>query len=334
MTNDTTGHDDGHDLPDFDFDAGADATGPANAADYRSGYVAIVGRPNVGKSTLLNRLVGEKISIVSRKAQTTRHRITGILTDEAKGRQAQFVFVDTPGFQTKYSNALNRAMNRGVTQALNDVDVVVMVVEAGRYGAADQQVVRLLPEGKPVVLVVNKIDRIADKTTLLPFLAELGQARSWAAVVPVSAAKGKQTQELLGEIRKHLPNEGLLFPEDELTDKSERFLAAEYIREKLFRLLGDELPYGATVEIEKFEVEPGKGHQGPLRRIHAAIVVDRDSHKPMVIGKGGETLKRIATEARQDMERLFDGKVYLEVWVKVKSGWTDDDRLLRSLGYE
>jgi GTP-binding protein Era len=185
-----------------------------------------------------------------------------------------------------------------------------------------------------VVLVVNKIDRIADKATLLPFLAELGQARSWAAVVPVSAAKGKQTKELLDEIRKHLLHEGLLFPEDELTDKSERFLAAEYIREKLFRLLGDELPYGATVEIEKFEVEPGKEHQGPLRRIHAAIVVDRDSHKPMVIGKGGETLKRIATEARQDMERLFDGKVYLEVWVKVKSGWTDDDRLLRSLGYE
>ncbi len=290
----------------------------------RSGYIAIVGRPNVGKSTLLNHLVGEKISIVSRKAQTTRHRIMGILTHP----DAQYVFVDTPGFQTRFSNALNRAMNRGVTQTLADVDVVFFVIEAGRFDAKDEAVLRLLPAAVPVILVVNKTDQIKDKSSLLPFLARVAEKREFAAVVPVSAVKGRQTDDLLKEARKHLPHEELLFPEDELTDKSERFLASEYIREKLFRLLGDELPYAVTVEIEKFEVE------GKLRRIYAAIVVDKESHKAMVIGKGGEALKRIASEARQDMERLFDGKVYLEVWVKVKSGWADDERLLKSLGYE
>lgn len=290
----------------------------------RSGYIAIVGRPNVGKSTLLNRLVGEKISIVSRKAQTTRHRITGIVTNE----DAQFVFVDTPGFQTKYANALNRAMNRGVTQTLSDVDLVLFVVEAGRYDAKDQAVVRLLPKDRPVILVVNKTDQYKDRNELLPFLAQVSADHDYAAIVPVSATKGRQTDVLLAEARKHLPNEGLMFPEDDLTDKSERFLAAEYIREKVFRLLGDELPYSTTVEIERFEIE------GELRRIFAAIVVDREGHKAIVIGKGGESLKRIASEARQDMERLFDGKVYLEIWVKVKSGWNDDERLLKSLGYE
>lgn len=290
----------------------------------RSGYIAIVGRPNVGKSTLLNRLVGEKISIVSRKAQTTRHRITGIVTKE----DAQFVFVDTPGFQTKFSNALNRAMNRGVTQTLSDVDLVLFVVEAGRYDAKDQAVVRLLPKDRPVILVVNKTDQFKDRNALLPFLAQVSAEHDYAAIVPISATKGRQTEDLLIEARKHLPNEGLMFPEDDLTDKSERFLAAEYIREKVFRLLGDELPYATTVEIERFETE------GNLRRIFAAIVVDREGHKPIVIGKGGESLKRIASEARQDMERLFDGKVYLEIWVKVKSGWNDDERLLKSLGYE
>jgi len=290
----------------------------------RSGYIAIVGRPNVGKSTLLNRLIGEKISIVSRKAQTTRHRITGILTND----DAQFVFVDTPGFQTKFSNALNRAMNRGVTQTLNDVDVVLFVIEAGRYDAKDKAVVRLLPKDIPVILVVNKTDQLKSREALLPFLAEVAADHDYTAVVPVSAAKGRQTDDLLKAARKHLPNEGLMFPEDELTDKSERFLASEYIREKVFRLLGDELPYATAVEIEHFEVE------GALRRINAAIVVDRESHKAIVIGKGGDSLKRIASEARQDMERLFDGKVYLEIWVKVKSGWNDDERLLKSLGYE
>lgn len=290
----------------------------------RSGYIAIVGRPNVGKSTLLNAFVGEKISIVSRKAQTTRHRITGIRTDA----DAQYVFVDTPGFQTQHTNALNRAMNRGVTQALSDVDVVLFVVEAGRFDAKDRAVLKLLPEDRPVILVINKTDRLKDKSALLPFLAEVGNLRPFAAVVPVSAASGKQLDDLLKETRKNLPHKELLFSDDELTDKSSRFIAAEYIREKLFRLLGDELPYSTTVEIEKFEEE------GDLRRIFAAIVVDRAGHKGIVIGKGGETLKRIASEARQDMERLFGTKVYLEVWVKVKSGWTDDERLLRSLGYE
>ena len=290
----------------------------------RSGYIAIVGRPNVGKSTLLNRLVGEKISIVSRKAQTTRHRITGIVTTA----DAQYVFVDTPGFQTKFANALNRAMNRGVTQTLSDVDLVLFVIEAGRYDAKDQAVVRVLPNDRPVILVVNKTDQFKDRNDLLPFLAQVSAEHDYAAIVPVSATKGRQTDVLLAEARKYLPNEGLMFPEDDLTDKSERFLAAEYVREKVFRLLGDELPYSTTVEIEKFEIE------GNLRRIFAAIVVDRESHKAIVIGKGGESLKRIASEARQDMERLFDGKVYLEVWVKVKSGWNDDERLLKSLGYE
>ena len=290
----------------------------------KSGTIAIVGRPNVGKSTLINRLIGEKISIVSRKAQTTRHRIMGILTQP----DAQYVFVDTPGFQTKHTNALNRTMNRGVTQALAEVDVVILVVEAERFDERDLAVVKLLPAGRPVILAVNKIDQLKDRANLLPILAKLAGQYAFAAIVPVSAAKGSQLDELLGEARKHLPNDELLFGEDEITDKSERFLASEYIREKLFRLIGDELPYSATVEVEKFEVEGG------LRRISAAIVVDRQAHKGIVIGKGGETLKRIASEARQDMERLFDGKVFLEVFVKVKSGWSDDERLLKSLGYE
>lgn len=289
-----------------------------------AGLVALVGRPNVGKSTLLNRLIGEKLSITSRKAQTTRHRIMGVRTDE----DAQYVFVDTPGFQTKHSSALNRTMNRGVTQALQEVDVICFVIEAGRFGDPDRKVLALLPEDKPVILVLNKIDELKDKAALLPFVAKLAELRAWAAVVPVSAEKGTQTDALLGEIRNALPKQGFLYDPDTLTDRSERFIASEYIREKLFRLLGDELPYSATVEIEKFETE------GELRRIFAAIVVDRESHKPMIIGKNGETLKRIASEARQDMTRMFGGTVYLELWVKVKSGWADDERLLRTLGYE
>jgi len=293
-------------------------------SELKSGTIAIVGRPNVGKSTLLNRLIGEKISIVSRKAQTTRHRIMGILTRP----DAQYVFVDTPGFQTKHTNALNRTMNRGVTQALADVDAVILVIDADHFDARDKAVIKLLPQETPVILAVNKIDQIKDKARLLPLLADLAGQYPFAAIVPVSAAKGKQLDDLLAEVRKHLPNDELLFGEDEITDKSERFLASEYIREKLFRLIGDELPYAATVEVEKFEID------GTLRRISAAIVVDRQAHKGIVIGKGGETLKRIASEARQDMERLFDGKVFLEVFVKVKSGWADDERLLKSLGYE
>ncbi len=290
----------------------------------KSGTIAIVGRPNVGKSTLLNRLIGEKISIVSRKAQTTRHRIMGILTRP----DAQYVFVDTPGFQTKHTNALNRAMNRGVTQALADVDVVIFVLDADHFDERDKAVIKLLPTERPVILAVNKIDQIKDKVRLLPVLSKLAEQHAFAAIVPISAAKGSQLEDLLAETRKHLPNDELLFGADEITDKSEKFIAAEYIREKLFRLIGDELPYAATVEVEKFEID------GALRRISAAIVVDRQAHKGIVIGKGGDTLKRIASEARQDMERLFDGRVFLEVFVKVKSGWNDDERLLKSLGYE
>lgn len=289
-----------------------------------SGQIAIVGRPNVGKSTLLNALVGEKLSIVSRRAQTTRHRIVGVLTRA----DAQYVFVDTPGFQTRHGNALNRAMNRGVRQALAEVDVVFLVVEAGRFDARDRQVRQLVPADRPLVIVVSKIDQLPDRSQLLPFLARLAGEGEFAAIVPVSATRGDQLDLLLAEARKHLPHAGLLFAKDELTDRSERFLAAEYIREKVFRLIGDELPYAAAVEIERFVVDGG------LRRISAAILVDREGHKPIVVGKGGEVVKRIATEARQDMERLFGGPVFLEVFVKLKSGWADDERMLRALGYD
>ncbi|MDR2788925.1 MAG: GTPase Era [Candidatus Accumulibacter sp.] len=292
--------------------------------EMRSGHVAIVGRPNVGKSTLLNRLVGEKISIVSRKAQTTRHRIAGILTRP----DAQFVFVDTPGFQTRHTGALNRTMNRNVTRALADVDVVLMVIEAGRSDDGDEAMIRLLPRDRPVALAVNKIDRLGDKTVLLPMLARFSAEFPFAAIVPVSAARGTQIEDLLAEVKKYLPCGEMLFGEDEMTDRSERFLAAEYLREKLFRYLGDELPYAAAVEIEKFEQD------GALRRIAAVVVVERLAHKGIVIGRGGQMLKKIASEARQDMERLFGGKVFLEVFVQVRSGWADDERLLGSLGYE
>ncbi|MDX5446570.1 MAG: GTPase Era [Zoogloeaceae bacterium] len=291
---------------------------------FRTGFVAIVGRPNVGKSTLLNRLIGQKISIVSRKAQTTRHRVTGIRTDA----HAQFVFVDTPGFQTRHRNALNRNMNRSVTQALADVDVVFFVIEAGRFGDDDRKVLELLPEGGQVVLVINKVDRLADKTRLLPFIQQMSGLRDFTAIVPLSAERGSNVDSLVSVTEPLLPEGAPVFEEDDITDRSERFLASEFLREKLFRLLGDELPYGIAVEIEKFETE------GNLRRIFAAVVVDRDSHKGMVIGKGGEQLKRISSEARVELEKLFDGPVYLEVWVKVKSGWADDERALKSLGYE
>lgn len=294
------------------------------AAGFRTGFVAIVGRPNVGKSTLLNRLIGQKISIVSRKAQTTRHRVTGILTRE----DAQFVFVDTPGFQTKHRNALNRTMNRTVTQALGSVDLVFFVVEAGRFGEDDEKVVGVLPREAKVVLVINKVDRLADKTRLLPFIARLQDAFPFVETVPLSAERGTHIEELIKTAQPLLPVGAPMYEADDVTDRSERFLASEFLREKLFRLLGDELPYGMAVEIEKFETE------GRLRRIHAAVIVDKDAHKGIVIGKGGEQLKRIASEARVELEKLFDGKVYLEVWVKVRSGWADDERALKSLGYE
>ena len=291
---------------------------------FHSGFVAIVGRPNVGKSTLLNHLVGQKISITSRKAQTTRHRIHGILTTETH----QFVFVDTPGFQTEYRTALNRAMNRTVNAVLADVDVILFVIDARRWRDADRAVLARLPADKPIVLVINKIDRLSDKRSLLPLIAALSHEYAFAEIVPVSAEKGTHLDELLRAVGKYLPEGPAIFAPDELTDRSERFLAAELLREKLFRNLGDELPYGLTVEIEKFATEGG------LRRIHAAVIVDKEAHKAIVIGKNGERLKRIASAARQEMEALFGGKVWLETWVKVKSGWADDERALKSLGYE
>ena len=296
----------------------------SSASAFRAGYAAIVGRPNVGKSTLTNRLVGHKVSIVSRKQQTTRHRVHGILTTD----RAQFVFVDTPGFQTRHKRALNRLMNRTVTQALSEVDVIVFVIEACRFTAEDAQVMDLLPEHVPVVLVINKVDRLKDKKLLLPFIAEMAQRRPFAEIVPLSAEKDEHTDELLRALEPYLPEGEPIYDPDMITDRSERFLASEFLREKLFRLLGDELPYGIAVEIEKFEVE------GNLRRIYAAVIVDKPGHKSMVIGRGGEKLKRISSEARVELEKLFDGKVFLEVWVKVKSGWADDERALKSLGYE
>lgn len=291
---------------------------------FRCGTLAVIGRPNVGKSTLTNRLVGAKVSITSKKAQTTRHRIHGILTTAA----CQYIFVDTPGFQTTHRNALNRIMNRSVTQALADVDVVLFVIEAGRWGAGEAEIVRLLPPDRQVLLVINKIDRLADKSLLLPFIDRVSREHAFAEILPLSAEKGQGTAELLTTAAKYLPESPAFFDADDITDRSERFLAAELLREKLFRNLGEELPYGLTVEIEKFEEE------GALRRIFAAIVVDREGYKAIVIGKNGERLKRISSDARADMERLFGGKVWLETWVKVKGGWADDERALKSLGYE
>ena len=294
----------------------------------RTGTLAVVGRPNVGKSTLTNRLVGAKVSITSKKAQTTRHRVHGILTADIGGDDCQFVFVDTPGFQTKHKNALNRLMNRSVTQALADVNLVLFLIEAGRWGPGEREIVRLLPEGQPVVLVINKVDRLADKSVLLPFIQQVAAEYAFAEIVPLSAEKGQGVDQLLKATAAYLPEGEHLFDADDITDRSERFLAAELLREKLFRNLGEELPYGIAVEIEKFEQE------GNLRRIHAAVIVDKAAHKAIVIGKGGEHLKRMSADARKDMETLFGGKVWLETWVKVKGGWADDERALKTLGYD
>ena len=298
-------------------------------SDFRSGYIAIVGRPNVGKSTLLNHLIGQKISITSRKAQTTRHRIHGIYTDA----HSQFVFVDTPGFQTKHLNALNRGMNRVVISSLRDVQVVVYVLEALHYDERDQAVLKLLPHNRPVLLVINKIDQVADKGLLFAFAERVAQDFQFADIVPVSAKVGSKLEELRVALRRHLPQGEMIYDKDDITDRSEKFLAAEMLREKVFRYTGDELPYSVSVVIEQFKME-GPQQKPTLRRIHAAILVDREAHKAMLIGKKGEKLKEIATQARLDMEKLFDGKVFLEVFVKLRSGWADDERMLRSLGYE
>ena len=303
-------------------------TGASEESSQRCGLVAIVGRPNVGKSTLLNALVGQKVSITSNKAQTTRHRITGIRTIG----KAQFVFVDTPGFQTKHGAALNRTLNRTVQGVLADVDVVLFVVEAGRFGLDDAKVLGLLQneglQGKPVFLIANKLDTVQRRSDLAPWLKGMQERHKFAEFVPLSAHKKGDMDRLLEILKPYLPEQHWFYEEDTLTDRSERFLASEIIREKLFRLTGDELPYASTVVIDKFEEE------GNLRRIAASIVVERDAHKGMIIGAGGERLKRIGSESRQELETLMDAKVFLELWVKVRSGWADDEEHLRSYGYE
>ena len=290
---------------------------------FRCGAVAVIGRPNVGKSTLVNALVGERVTITSSKPQTTRHRIRGILTTE----DAQYVFVDTPGFQTRHKNALNKLMNRGVRIALDEVDVAMLVVDAVAFTDQDREVLGRVPATTPLVLVMNKIDKLP-RARLLQNIERVARERDFAALIPISAERGKNVGEVLKALRGLMPEQQAIYGEDELTDRNERFLAAERIREKLFRLLGDEVPYGASVIIDKYEEE------GNLRRIFASILVDKDAHKAMVIGAGGAKLKAIGTAARKDLERLFRAKVYLEVWVKVRSGWAEDASMLSRLGYD
>ena len=297
---------------------------PEPGAAHRAGRVALVGRPNVGKSTLLNRLVGTKISITSSRPQTTRQRVTGIVTRPG----AQIVFVDTPGFQTEHRSALNSALNRSVAAGLQDVDAIVWLVEALQYGERDAVVAGLLARSTPVILAINKTDAVKGRERLLPFIARLAGLREFAAIIPISAAKGWQVSELLDAIVALLPEGPPTYGEDDLTTVNERFLATELLREKLFRLLGEELPYASSVEIDRFRQE------GDLRTIHASIVVDKEGQKAIVIGKGGKQLKTIASQARRDMERLFGGKVFLEVWVKVKRGWAESAAVLKRMGFD
>jgi GTP-binding protein Era len=273
--------------------------------------------------------VGQKISITSRKAQTTRHRITGIRTTA----QTQFIFVDTPGFQTAHGNALNRSLNKTVLGAVGDVDLVLFVVNAGSFAAADAKVMALLSKNIPAMLVANKLDKVNRREALAPWLQEMQSQHAFAEFVPMSAKNPKDIERLLVQCQKYLPEQAWWYAEDELTDRSEKFLASEIIREKLFRLTGDELPYTSTVIIDKFTEEPGKT-VSRMVRIAATIVVERDGHKAMVIGDKGERLKQIGTMARQELEKLMDAKVFLELWVKVRSGWADDEARVRSFGYE
>lgn len=287
----------------------------------KSGTIALIGKPNVGKSTLFNQLLGEKISITSKKAQTTRNNILGVLTQH----NAQFVFVDTPGFQHYFKNALYKQMNQGIHHALNDVDVIVFLVEAKKTNENEQALLQLLPKNKPVILAINKIDCLNNKNDLLPLMAHFQTLFDFAAIVPIASRLKKESLPLLDAILPLLPNEGLLYEEETLTDKSARFLASEFIREKVFRQLGDELPYGTVVEIEKFEELPN------LYRIFAAIVIEKQNHKAILIGKNGNKLKRIASDARKDLEKLFQTKLYLEIFVKVKSGWANDVHYLQNM---
>lgn len=291
----------------------------------RCGYIAIVGRPNVGKSTLLNHLLGQKLSITSRKPQTTRHNLLGIKTTD----DAQYIFVDTPGLHQGHKKALNRYMNRAVTTAIKDVDVIIFVVDKLQWFAEDELVAkRVIESGVPVIVALNKVDQIEDKSRLLPQLQRLIETCNAKEVVPISAVQSQNLDRLLEVVRDYLPESEIFFPEDQLTDKSSRFLAAEILREKITRQLGDELPYQMTVEIESFK------EKGKVIHIDALILVERDGQKKILIGDKGARLKKIGQQAREDMETLFDSKVMLKTWAKVKSGWSDDDRALKSLGYD
>ena len=301
-----------------------------SAPAQRCGLSAIVGKPNVGKSTLLNALVGQKISITSRKAQTTRHRITGVRSVGA----TQFVFVDTPGFQTRHGNALNRSLNKSVLGVINDVDLVLFVVEAGGFNQADAKVLSLLNKDIPALLVANKLDQVTTRSDIAPWLQDMQLRHAFAEFVPMSAKNAKDVDRLFGICEKYLPLQAWFYASDELTDRSEKFLAGEMVREKLFRLTGDELPYTSTVVIDSFAEEAGRKGQKRLLRIAATIVVERDGHKAMVIGDKGERIKRIGTETRVELERLMDAKVFIELWVKVRSGWADDEARVRSFGYD
>ena len=296
---------------------------------HRCGTIALAGRPNTGKSSLLNKLVGQKLAIVSARAQTTRHLVSGILTTP----DCQFVFVDLPGYQTRHVNVLNRALNRRASAGARDCDAVALVLEVLRFGAGDRAVLERIPVAQRVVAVVNKVDLAKSPLELLPFVDGLRKEREFAAIVPVSAKSGRNLPELLRVLSGLLPEGPAAYPADQLSDRDERFFAAEILREKLFRLLGEELPYRCDVTLESFR-EQRQGRRGPrLRRVEATVWVERESQKPIVIGAGGAVLKKISSAARRDMERRFGGKVYLGVWVKVKRDWTGDARLLRQLGY-
>ena len=294
------------------------------AAPYRAGTIAVVGRPNVGKSTLINSLVGAKVSLVSPRPQTTRHRLLGIATFP----EGQLMLVDTPGIHGNQKRAMNRYMNRAARGAVSDVDAAILMIEAGRWVDDDALAYSALKEsGVPCVLVINKVDKIPDKTKLFPFIAEVTTGREFASVHLISAMKRKGTEVLVKDLIAMVPESEPHYGDDEITDKSQRFLAAELVREQLMLRLGDELPYSATVEIEKFEED------GALLRIAAVIWLERESQKPIVIGKGGERMKAISTGARLGMERLFDRKVFLETWCRVREGWSDDEAALSRFGY-
>lgn len=294
-------------------------------SESRCGYVAIVGRPNVGKSTLLNHLLGQKISITSRKPQTTRHQVLGIKTEDAH----QIIYVDTPGLHAGAEKAINRVMNRAASSAMDDVDLVLFVVDRTAWTEEDEMVLsRVRQSGRPVMLVVNKVDLLDDKNQLLPHLQLVSEKADFVAIVPVSALRQRNTDALETEIVAQLPVSDHFFPEDQITDRSQRFLAAEIVREKIMRQLGDEIPYAVAVEIEEFAEEDGILH------ISALILVERKGQKKILIGDKGSRLRSIGSEARQDMEKLFDSQVMLRLWVKVRSGWSDDERALRSLGYD